>query len=175
MIKKGDQSALGTLYDAYSGALYNVVLKIVQSKEDADELIQSVFLKVWNNIDSFDNNKSSIYTWMATIAKNSALDKLRSKSFKNDRKNTSFSLSDYGLKTSSKYKGLDIDQLTKNMDSKYKFLIEKFYMEGYTQQEISDEFDIPLGTIKTRLREAINMLRETLKDEKHLLYFLSLI
>lgn len=163
------------MYDAYSGALYNIVIKIVQSKEDADELIQSVFLKVWNNIESFDDNKSSIYTWMATIARNSALDKLRSRSYKNERKNTSFSISDYGLQASGKYKSIDIKQLTRNMDDKYKFLIEKFYIEGYTQQEISDDYQIPLGTIKTRLREAINILRENLKEEKHLLYFLSLI
>lgn len=112
---------------------------------------------------------------MAQIARNTAIDMKRLKSFEMASNTSSFDNTEYGMASESSEKNVDIKALIKNMPEKYKILLDKMFLEGYTQQEISDELEIPLGTVKTRLRDAIQTLRETLKDEKHLLYLLSLL
>ena len=87
-------------------------------------------------------------------------------------KTESFVVAETNLRTEANKSDIDIKDLIKDMPEKYKVLVAKMFLEGYTQQEIADEMGIPLGTVKTRLREAIKMLRESLKDEKHLLYML---
>lgn len=73
----------------------------------------------------------------------------------------------------TRIKGVDVEALIKNLPDKYKILLDKMFLEGYSQQEIADALSMPLGTVKTRLREGIQMLRAMLKHEKHLLYFLT--
>ncbi len=126
-------------------------------------------------MDSYNENKATIYTWMAQIARNAAIDVKRLKSFEMTSNTASFDGTEYAVAATSAEKSVDIKALIKDMPEKYKILLDKMYLEGYTQQEISDELDIPLGTVKTRLRDAIQSLRESLKNEKHLLYFLSLL
>lgn len=163
------------MYDSYADALYSIIFRIVRKEEEAKEALQNVFLKVWNNIHMYDESKATFFTWMASIARNAAIDTSRSKGFKNDKSNQSLSISDYGLEVSPKVKTGDMDILTKALPDKYKVLVEKMFLEGYTQQEIADHFEMPLGTVKTRLREAMNILRDSLKNERHLLYFLTLL
>jgi RNA polymerase sigma-70 factor, ECF subfamily len=155
--------------------LYSIIFRIIRKEEESKEVLQNVFLKVWNNIHTYDETKSTIFTWMASIARNAAIDLSRSKGFKNEKSNQSLSVSEYGLEVSPKVKTGDMDKLTKVLPEKYKVLVEKMFLEGFTQQEIADYFEMPLGTVKTRLREAMNILREELKNEKHLLYFLTLL
>jgi RNA polymerase sigma-70 factor (ECF subfamily) len=112
---------------------------------------------------------------MATIARNKAIDKTRLKSFQNQNRTDDIEISGYKMAYESKSGGMDIEKLLNSIPEKYRLLVDKMYVNGYTQQEISDEMNIPLGTVKTRLRDAINILRDSLKEEKHLLYLLSLI
>jgi len=160
------------LYQQYSDALYGIILRILKRQEDAEEVLQVVFLKIWNNIDSYSETKATLFTWMAQIARNAAIDRSRLKSFEMDNNTRSFDVSESELKTDSHVSGIDINALIKDMPEKYRLLIDKMFLQGYTQQEISDDLEIPLGTVKTRLREAISQLRDRLKDEKHLLYML---
>ncbi len=175
LIRDRNEQGLNLVYDSYADALYSIIYRIVRKDEESKEVLQNVFLKVWNNIHMFDDSKATVFTWMASIARNAAIDTSRSKGFKNDKNNQSLSISDYGLAVSSKVSNGDMDKITKALPEKYKILVEKMFLEGYTQQEIADHFEMPLGTVKTRLREAMNILRESLKNEKHLLYFLSLL
>ncbi len=163
------------MYKQYSEAIYGIVFRIVKRQEVAEEVMQSVFLKVWNNIDSYSEAKATLFTWMAQIARNAAIDKVRLKSYQNQDKTSSITDYEYTFAADQNEKSVDLDALTKNLPEKYKILLDKMFLEGYTQQEISDELDIPLGTVKTRLRDAIQILRSSLKNEKHLLYFLSII
>ena len=160
------------MYHHYSDAIYGIIHRILRRQEESEEVLQSVFLKIWNNIDSYNESKATLFTWMAQIARNSAIDMKRLKSFEMMSNTTSFDNTEYGMASESSEKNVDIKALIKNMPEKYKILLDKMFLEGYTQQEISDELEIPLGTVKTRLRDAIQTLRETLKDEKHLLYML---
>lgn len=163
------------LYDAYGDALFGIIVRIVKKREDAEEVLQSVFLKIWENIETYSESKSTIFTWMASIARNASIDCTRSRSSKASKVTDSFSVSDFGLEIKHYEKGIDINKLNAKLPEKYRVLIEKMYLEGYTQQEIAEIYEIPLGTVKTRLREAIGILRKELNDEKHLLYFLTSI
>lgn len=147
-------------------------MRILNSQDDAEEVLQAVFLKIWNNIESYNETKATLFTWMAQIARNTAIDRKRLKSFEMISKTESFDVSESNLRTEATKSDIDVEYLIKDMPEKYKILISRMFLEGYTQQEIADEMDMPLGTVKTRLREAIKMLRESLKDEKHLLYML---
>jgi RNA polymerase sigma-70 factor (ECF subfamily) len=168
----GEESGLKVLYKQYADALYGIIFRILKREEDSEEVLQAVFLKIWNNIDQYNESKATIYTWMAQIARNAAIDRSRLKSFAMDNQTRSFDVAESDLKTEGGVSGIDIKALIKGLPEKYQILVDKMFLEGYTQQEISDELEIPLGTVKTRLREAISQLRELLKDEKHLLYML---
>jgi len=164
------------LYQNYSSSLFGIIFRILERKNESEEVLQAVFLKIWNHIDTYDGTKATLFTWMAQIARNSALDVKRLKSFENQKYTDSLSQAHYGTKEETEAGTMDLERITKHIPEKYRVLIDKMYLYGYTQQEISDEMDIPLGTVKTRLREAVVKLREVLKSEKNLLYFfLSLI
>jgi len=152
--------------------LYGIVFRILQREDASEEVLQSVFLKIWNSIDLFDDKKATIFTWMAQIARNTAIDRKRLKSFEMFSKTETIDGTKIHDKIDTNNSEIDLETLIKNMPEKLKLLVEKMFLEGYTQQEIAEEFDLPLGTVKTRLREAIRLLREILKEEKHLLYML---
>ena len=152
--------------------MYGIVFRILQREDASEEVLQSVFLKIWNSIDLFDDKKATIFTWMAQIARNTAIDRKRLKSFEMFSKTETIDGTKIHDKIDTNNSEIDLETLIKNMPEKLKLLVEKMFLEGYTQQEIAEEFDLPLGTVKTRLREAIRLLREILKEEKHLLYML---
>lgn len=173
MIRQKNEQGLSLLYDAYGDAIYGMAFRILRKKEESEEVVQTTFLKAWNNIDSFDEGRATLFSWLAGIAKNAAIDTFRLKSFQREKEQLSFSASDYGLNHSPRIKGVDVAALLKNLPDKHKILMDKMFLEGYSQQEIADALSMPLGTVKTRLREGIQMLRAMLKHEKHLLYFLT--
>lgn len=169
-----DEKGFNYLYDHYSGALYGVIFRIVTYREEANEVLQDVFIKIWNNIESFDENKGSLYTWMLNIARNTALDKIKSKSYQNDLKNQSlpeFVHMGNNLITEQKH---ECNEVLKGLDTlrdDYKTLIHRAYFGGLTQEEIAQELNIPLGTVKTRTRAALQELKVILKDFKFILLF----
>jgi len=169
-LKNGDQGALSFLYDNYSAALFGVIMRIVESQENAEDVLQEVFVKIWRNISSYDRSKGKLYTWLINIARNSAIDSMRVKDHKlksqirsidnsvgsiNRQHSVSMHPDHIGLKT-----------LVDKMKPEYKLLIDKLYFEGYTQEEAAKELNIPLGTVKTRIRSAIMQLREVFIGEQ---------
>src|SRR5690606_32578947 len=90
LLKKRDRRAYNYLYDNYAGALYGVIIRIVLHKNYADEVIQDVFVKIWKYVESFNQDKGRLYTWMINIARNASLDYLKSKGVQNEQKNQSF-------------------------------------------------------------------------------------
>lgn len=155
-----DRAAIGDLYDAYSGALFGVVLRIVQQRELAEQVLQDTFLKAWRNGNSYDTSKGRLFTWLLNIARNTAIDATRTAYFQKSRKTDSLDT----LVHSPGGQSVNPDQIgvrdvVDKLDEKYKMLIDMVYFRGYTQEEISEETGIPLGTVKTRLRYAITELR----------------
>ncbi len=174
LIKNGDETGLKTLYTHYNGALYGIVNRILIRQGESEEALQETFLKIWNNIDNYQPVKGTLFTWMATIARNTALDKKRLKSYEHETKTESIVTGENDPSVSANIGNINIPDLIKNIPEKYRILVDKMFLNGYTQQEIADEMSIPLGTVKTRLREAISILRNELKNERHLLYVLSI-
>ena len=172
-----DEKGFNYLYKNYSGALYGVIFRIVRYEEEANEVLQDVFVKIWNSIESFDQKKASLYTWMLNIARNSAIDRLKSKSFQNDLKNQSipdFVNNHVGLSLEQKHDFQEVQTGVNNLRDEYKILINKAYFGGFTQEEISEELGIPLGTVKTRTRAALQELKNILREFKMiiLIFFL---
>ncbi|HXP49466.1 MAG TPA: sigma-70 family RNA polymerase sigma factor, partial [Bacteroidia bacterium] len=163
-LKKGDQEAMAVLYDNYSAALLGVIFRIVDSSEAAEDILQEVFIKIWKNISSYDRSKGKLFTWLINIARNAAIDSMRVKDYAIKSKIQSIDNSvrsinrQYNVSTQVDHIGLKT--LVDKLKPEYKVLVDKLYFEGYTQEEAAEELGIPLGTVKTRIRAAINHLRE---------------
>ena len=165
-LKAKDRAALEYLYDHYSGALYGVIYRIVRKEEIAEEVLQDVFLKIWDRFNNYDATKGKLFTWLVNVARNQAIDKTRSKEINNDRKTGDIE-NVVGRIDRKEYveqhiDGIGVTDLLKNLSADQKFVVEHLYLKGYTQSELSEEFNIPLGTVKTRLRMAMQQLRRIL-------------
>jgi RNA polymerase sigma factor (sigma-70 family) len=160
-------SSLDYLYDRYSGALYGVILRIVKREEIAEEVLQDVFLKIWDRINSYDPSKGKLFTWMLNIARNQAIDKTRSKELnkvkKTDDISNLVSRIDSQEHSELQVDALGLNELLATLPPEQRLVVDYLYLRGYTQTELSDEIGIPLGTVKTRLRMAMMTLRATLK------------
>lgn len=167
LVRNKSNEAFGSLYDNYSAALYGVILKVVIYEEPAQDILQDSFVKIWNNFSSYDSSKGRLFTWMLNIARNTAIDALRSKQGKMESKNQSIDNSVDALNANSKVNTsvdhIGLKEVLKKLRPDYVTLIDLAYFQGYTQDEISKELNIPLGTVKTRVRTALNQLREILK------------
>lgn len=167
LILKKDDRAFTTLYDMYSKNLYGVIYNLIRDKEEAEDVLQEVFVKIWKNIDSYNESKGRFFTWIINIARNTTIDKLRSKGFNNSQKNLSSDnfvhLLDDSNKLTNKIDSIGIQEFVKKLKPKCIKIIDLLFFKGYTQQEASDELEIPLGTVKTQNRNCINDLRNFLR------------
>tara|TARA_R110002020_G_scaffold107848_7_gene250251 strand:- start:2620 stop:3204 length:585 start_codon:yes stop_codon:yes gene_type:complete len=162
-MQNGNEKAFSQLYTMYSEAIYGIIYSIVLDEETAEELLQDVFIKVWNNANSYSVNKGRFFTWLLNIARNTAIDETRSKAFKNSRKNLSTTnFVDILSSSDSLNKKTNTIGLKKFVDALKPAcikIIDLLYFKGFTQAEASKTLEIPLGTLKTRNRTCINELR----------------
>ncbi|MFH4967314.1 RNA polymerase sigma factor [Gaetbulibacter sp. M240] len=158
-----DEKAFETLYNMYSESMHGVIFNIVREHDIAEEVMQDVFIKAWHKADSYSANKGRFFTWLLNIARNAAIDKTRSKSFKKKKQNLN---ADFFVDIIETPDSLDkstdaigIAKFVKKLAEKCKAVIELLYFKGFTQQEASEALDMPIGTIKTRNRNCIQELR----------------
>jgi RNA polymerase sigma-70 factor (ECF subfamily) len=167
LILKKDERAFTIMYDMYSKSLFSVISTLVKDTEDAEDLLQEVFVKIWKNIDSYNHSKGRFYTWILNISRNSAIDKLRSKGHNNNLKNLSSDnfthLLDDSNKLINRIDTIGIQEFVNKLKPKCIQIIDLLFFKGYTQQEASEELETPLGTVKTQNRNCINDLRNYLK------------
>mgnify|MGYP003419162124 CR=1 FL=1 len=167
LLKKDDKS-FTLLYDNYSKSLYGVIYNLIRNTEEAEDVLQEVFVKIWKNIDSYNESKGRLYTWMLNIARNTAIDKLRSKNFNNSQKNLSADnfvhVLEDSSRTTSRIDAIGIKEFIMKLKPKCVQIIDLLFFQGYTQQEASDELEIPLGTVKTNNRNCMNELRKMIHD-----------
>lgn len=161
MLRKSDKRAISLLYENYADALFGVIKKVISDDDMAQDVLQETFVKVWRYSKKYDAKKAKLFTWLYRIAYNSAIDKVRSQ--KNKMTN------EVQMETSAVYKVtsnelnqdvLDIKKHLSSIDEKYQIVINALFFEGMTQQEASDELDIPLGTIKSRLKIGLRELKK---------------
>ncbi len=166
LLENGDKAALNLLYENYADSLYGVILKITRNEELAQDALQESFVKIWKNSTKYDSSKAKLFTWLYRIARNTAIDKLRSfnnrfeKEVQIDKSNV------YILPTQNLNQDvLDLRDHVGRLDSKYQIVLNALFFEGLTQQEASEELDIPLGTIKSRLKIGLRELKKVYDPE----------
>jgi RNA polymerase sigma-70 factor (ECF subfamily) len=166
-LKLRRNDAFKHLYIHYRGSLFNIINQIVPDTETANDVLQEVFITVWNNIDKYDPEKGRLYTWLLNLTRNAAINKTRSKNYKNFLKNADISNYVNTLEgKSNSHQNINQIGLRKEVNKlkdEYKVVLELAYFHGCTQEEISKALDIPLGTIKTRIRNALIELRKHFK------------
>ncbi|RZJ68298.1 MAG: sigma-70 family RNA polymerase sigma factor [Flavobacterium sp.] len=167
LIANKDEKAFTHMYNMYSKSLFAVISNMVREQEEAEDVLQETFVKIWKNIDSYNESKGRFYTWILNIARNTSIDKLRSKGFNNSKKNLSADnfvhLLEDGSKMNYRIDAIGLRDFVKKLKPKCIEIINLLFFKGYTQQEASDELQIPLGTVKTQNRNCINDLRNYLQ------------
>ncbi len=164
-LQKRDEAAFSLLYDAYSSVLFGVAFRIVDNKSIAEELFQDVFVKIWRHIDSYDARKGTLFTWMFNITRNTCKDYLRSKQYRYQKmmaqEGLDYISSKYMPQTASNEgENFDLQLLVLDLEPKYKEIIDLVYIFGYSQEQVSQKLNLPLGTVKTRSRIALKRLRD---------------
>lgn len=174
LLQQNDKGVIEILYDRYASTLYGIVLRIVIDEKIAEDVIQEAFVKIWNKGDQYEQSKGTLFTWMLNITRNTAIDQLRKKKSRGGGKiqslenNVPIHIAATG---SLNPNHIGVREIVEKLDEKYRQIIELAYFHGYTQSEIQEELDIPLGTVKTRLRIALRELRKVFNVDQ----FLSII
>lgn len=162
-LRDGDRSFISILYDNYSAPLNGVICKMVRNDEFAEDLLQETFVKIWQSFSQYKESKGRLFTWMINIARFHALDQMKRRSYRNYSRNERISslatTLDVQYNSSNNPDTIGIKEMAGNLQPKYKALIDLIYFKGYTQSEAAEELNIPLGTVKTRLRAAMCDLR----------------
>jgi RNA polymerase sigma factor (sigma-70 family) len=163
-LRNHEKIAIEALYDMYSSSLFGVISRIVIDTATAEDVLQETFVKIWNSFSSYSTEKGRLFTWMVNVARNLAIDKIRSKDFKNQNKNQELENNvtsiDEQRNTIYQPELLGIRDLVQTLKPEQKSILDLVYFKGYTHVEAAEELGIPLGTIKTRLRMAIQELRK---------------
>ncbi|HTK82224.1 MAG TPA: sigma-70 family RNA polymerase sigma factor [Bacteroidota bacterium] len=170
-IVKGEESAIAELFDRYHRLLYTFGFRILKSEEDARDLLQEVFLQAWNKASAYEIEKGTVYTWLVTMTRNRAIDTIRSKGYK--ERSQAVDILDVNLiadRTSSNpYAAAvfvedqqNVVRALKNLTTDQQQVIALAYYEGFSQSEIAGKLNIPLGTVKTRMRKGLMELRTAL-------------
>jgi RNA polymerase sigma factor (sigma-70 family) len=158
-LRSKEDEAFSYLYEHYSGALYGLIKQIVGEAELSNDILQETFVNIWRRIETYDESKGRLFTWMLNIARNAAIDKTRSKGFQQSQRQIPLDgeviqasvrpgIDDYGLK-----------RLILKLKDEQRLLIDLSYFQGYTHEQIATALHIPLGTVKTRIRSALTQLR----------------
>ncbi|MEO7983050.1 MAG: sigma-70 family RNA polymerase sigma factor [Bacteroidota bacterium] len=161
LLQTRSDKAFAYLYDNYSAAMYGIINSIVTDKEIANDVLQNVFVNIWRKIESYDTSKGRLFTWMLNIARNASIDEVRSKGFRDSQKNQSLNEDvDYqGAVTAPATDDVGLKKVLSKLKGDLRILVDMSYFQGFTHEEISKALNIPLGTVKTRIRSALIQLR----------------
>ncbi len=166
LLQQGSKEGFDYLYKHYSGALWTSVCRIIKDEATAEDVLQEAFVKIWKNIGSYAYGKGRLYTWMSRIVRNCAIDKLRSKG--ETMKTKSQSSEEFVSNIRGNYStenftdAIGLKKVLSELPDKYLVIVELAYFKGYTMEECGTLLEIPVGTVKTRMRMALSLLREKL-------------
>lgn len=169
-IARGDEHAFASFYDAYSSILFGLLLRILNSRAEAEEVLQEVFLQIWQQASSFDEARGRPFTWIVTLARSRAIDRLRAN---DSRTRVRVEATEDGRAFTSEV----MDNVVKleqsemvhralaEIPEKQRHALLLAYFEGLSQSEIAARLGEPLGTVKTRSRAGLMKLRELLYEK----------
>ncbi|MGB5377274.1 RNA polymerase sigma factor [Muriicola sp.] len=175
LLERNDK-AISLLYDHYGDTLFGVAYKVVKDEELAQDIVQESFVKIWKKSDTYDPSKAKLFTWLFRITRNTAIDKLRSVKTKTDKEIQIDNSNVYKIGVDSiRPELMDIQENLDKIESKYQIVLDALFFQGMTQQEASEELDIPLGTIKSRLKIGLRELKKIYGSSLTLLALLTLV
>ena len=159
-LQNKDEAALSQLYDKYSSALFGVIVRICRDEQHAQNILQDTFMTIWEKSNSYDANKGRFYTWAYRIAKNKTLNFMR----RSDSLIQTEDLSVYtnkGDEITRDPEFYELNGIVKKLEAHHQKAIELVYFKGLTHKEAHKVMDVPLGTFKSYVRQAIKKLQET--------------
>jgi RNA polymerase sigma-70 factor (ECF subfamily) len=163
-IRAGNQEAMGRLYDRYSSIVYSVALRVLGETAAAEDVLQEIFMQLWRNPSSFDATRGNVAPWLAVVARNRALDLLRKRKPQTEIEEITVSVEpDLAGDADRKRVTSKIRSTLQQMPAAQRSALEMAYFEGYSHSEISEKTGEPLGTIKTRIRTGLMLLRKAVE------------
>lgn len=162
LLKDHDKQAITLIFEHYGAMLINIIRRVIHDQMMSEEVLQKVLMKVWKHADNYDDTKGSLFTWLVRIARNAAIDQTRTKDFRLTKESEkSIELVSIYEKPAEndQIEQMYVRQLLNQLPDTQKKLIDLSYFAGYTHKEIAQKLDMPLGTVKTRIRLAIKHLR----------------
>ncbi len=161
LLQERNEKAISLLYEHYGDTLYGVANKVVRDEELAQDVLQERFVKIWKKSDSYDPTKAKLFTWLFRITRNTAIDKLRSVNIKSDREIQIDASNVYRVGVEGiRPEFMDVRENLDKIEPKYQIVLDALFFQGMTQQEASEELNIPLGTIKSRLKIGLRELKK---------------
>lgn len=162
-LQEGNEKAFEKIYQLYSKSIFGVIFTILKDEKLAEEVLQDVFLKVWEKASTYDASKGRFFTWILNIARNASIDQLRSRTYKDLQKNvgdeTFVDIIESRQKLVDNTDGIGLRKYIRLLEPLCRNIIELLFFKGYTHQESAKALDMPLGTLKTRNRMCIKKLR----------------
>ena len=172
-LARGDAGALAELYDRHARLLYSLALRIVRHQADAEDVLQEVFSQVWRQASRYDASRGTVVGWLVTLTRGRAIDRLRRERVKPDQAKDELAardLPDAGMSADLQLvtaeQALQVRAALEALPDTQRVPLELAYFEGLTQAEIAGRLAVPLGTVKTRMRQALLRLREALAGLK---------
>lgn len=157
-IRNHEPQGMTDLYERFAGPLYGIILRIVTDEAMANDVLQDTFVKIWKNIDQYEESRSQLFTWMYQIARNAALDCKKSM-VKHRAEEIQIAETVVSHNTMVNVDTINITSQLNTLPEKYRSVVDALFFQGYSQREWSQKSGLPLGTIKTRLRIALRELR----------------
>jgi RNA polymerase sigma factor (sigma-70 family) len=160
LFEEGNVKAMNLLYDGYSDAFFGVIIRIVRDEVIASDALQESFIKIWQNARSYDPSKGRLFTWLMCLVRSKSIDAIRKTGRKAEihselkvvHKGDAVDTADPSIQQ-------DLNTVLSSLDRDQRDLIEHSYILGYSHPEIAEKFDLPIGTVKTRIRNAMKELR----------------
>ena len=168
-VARGDESALAACYDRYRLILFGLILRILNDRQEAEDVLQEVFLQVWRRAGDFDEVRGRAFTWLVTIARSRALDRLRAAGARarlaeEAAQESADEVSDASLNALKSERSEIVRNALAELTDEQRKVLLLAYFEGLTQTEIAGRLGDPLGTVKTRMRSGLIKLRELLSQ-----------
>jgi RNA polymerase sigma-70 factor (ECF subfamily) len=160
-IRAGDENAMAQLYDRYSGIVYSVALRVLGDTGAAEDVLQEVFMQLWRNPGVFDSSRGNLGPWLAVIARNRAIDGLRKRRPETDIADVVVSVEPDLASEAERGRAMQkVRSVLGSMPAGQRSALEMAYFEGLSHSEIASRTGEPLGTVKTRIRGGLMMLRK---------------
>jgi RNA polymerase sigma-70 factor (ECF subfamily) len=167
LLQQKSEKGFSKLYDNYADALFSVIYRIVEKRVIAEDLLQDSFVKIWQKIDTYDETKGTLFTWMLNIARNTSIDhiRLRKNEFNKKLLHDDILLNEYfhpciDLGNANRLDYISIKNIAAALDDKYAIILDLIYFEGCTYEQVAKLLKLPLGTVKTRGRMALTLLKK---------------